>query len=250
VYSLGLIILRSNLPLQLLIQTWPSIGGINCISVSFDRTTPIISMPKRNRNVSSAASSSSNGKKNKADLKEMNPGNSSSAGSGNGGSTRSYICCICCVYQSGYGSNPAPLTDEGECCDECNKKVIEARQLPKKSTSKKANKPNYKTLLPALKIGASTGLVYDELYMWHEAAKVNSAPEIQPLESWEHPETKRRLYVNMFIKLIELCHGCLYMPWLSCLPSSGSLKSPGLLLSYPTIAPVSHIILIYTFTTT
>lgn len=35
-------------------------------------------------------------------------------------------CCICGKEYEGWGNNAWPLA-EGECCDECNKKVIEAR---------------------------------------------------------------------------------------------------------------------------
>ena len=37
-------------------------------------------------------------------------------------------CVLCGKHIDGYGNNPAPLADEGKCCDECNKtKVIPAR---------------------------------------------------------------------------------------------------------------------------
>ena len=36
-------------------------------------------------------------------------------------------CCICDKEFEGYGNNPDPITKEGRCCDECNKKVIRAR---------------------------------------------------------------------------------------------------------------------------
>lgn len=37
-------------------------------------------------------------------------------------------CILCGKHIEGYGNNPAPLADEGKCCDECNKtKVIPAR---------------------------------------------------------------------------------------------------------------------------
>ena len=37
------------------------------------------------------------------------------------------VCCICGKKFKGYGHNPDPLKKEGQCYDECNKKVIEAR---------------------------------------------------------------------------------------------------------------------------
>ena len=36
-------------------------------------------------------------------------------------------CAICGKEIVGYGNNPYPLAEEGQCCDECNVKVIEAR---------------------------------------------------------------------------------------------------------------------------
>ena len=37
-------------------------------------------------------------------------------------------CVLCGKHINGHGNNPAPLADEGKCCDECNKtKVIPAR---------------------------------------------------------------------------------------------------------------------------
>ena len=37
-------------------------------------------------------------------------------------------CCLCGGEFEGYGNNPAPLKDSGECCDRCNaEKVIPAR---------------------------------------------------------------------------------------------------------------------------
>lgn len=36
-------------------------------------------------------------------------------------------CIICGKEIAGFGNNPWPLADHGQCCDECNEKVIEAR---------------------------------------------------------------------------------------------------------------------------
>ena len=37
-------------------------------------------------------------------------------------------CCICGKKFEGWGNNPYPVKDSGECCDECNwDKVIPAR---------------------------------------------------------------------------------------------------------------------------
>ena len=35
-----------------------------------------------------------------------------------------FTCCICGKETEGYGNNPHPVKDDGECCDECNVKVI------------------------------------------------------------------------------------------------------------------------------
>ena len=37
-------------------------------------------------------------------------------------------CCLCGVEFEGYGNNPAPVKESGECCDRCNaEKVLTAR---------------------------------------------------------------------------------------------------------------------------
>lgn len=36
-------------------------------------------------------------------------------------------CVLCRRILYGFGNNPWPLADHGQCCDECNAKVIEAR---------------------------------------------------------------------------------------------------------------------------
>ena len=42
-----------------------------------------------------------------------------------------------------------------------------------------------------------TGLVFEELYMWHDSGSVSyGSDSVQPLEGWEHPETKRR-FMNL-----------------------------------------------------
>ena len=46
----------------------------------------------------------------------------------NDNESRYYKCCICGKLCKGYGNNPAPVKDHGECCNECNSmKVIPAR---------------------------------------------------------------------------------------------------------------------------
>ena len=36
-------------------------------------------------------------------------------------------CVLCELEFEGYGNNASPLSDDGECCDECNSLVIQAR---------------------------------------------------------------------------------------------------------------------------
>ena len=39
-----------------------------------------------------------------------------------------YKCCLCSKSKFGFGNNPAPCSDTGVCCDDCNSsKVIPAR---------------------------------------------------------------------------------------------------------------------------
>jgi len=46
----------------------------------------------------------------------------------NEGKDDKFICCICGEESTGYGNNPAPVKEEGKCCDACNRKfVIPAR---------------------------------------------------------------------------------------------------------------------------
>ena len=41
--------------------------------------------------------------------------------------------CVMCGGDAGeYGNNPAPLHDEGVCCDECNMEVVLTRILMSK----------------------------------------------------------------------------------------------------------------------
>ena len=51
-------------------------------------------------------------------------------------------CCICGQEIEGYGNNPWPVKEDGECCDKCNyEKVIPARinQLSEKEEVKDAD---------------------------------------------------------------------------------------------------------------
>jgi len=34
------------------------------------------------------------------------------------------VCVICGEEYEGYGNNPYPVKEEGECCDKCNLKVV------------------------------------------------------------------------------------------------------------------------------
>lgn len=56
------------------------------------------------------------------------------------------VCVLCGKHINGYGNNPAPLADEGKCCDECNStKVIPARMKAlrsKKKINEDANNKN------------------------------------------------------------------------------------------------------------
>lgn len=40
---------------------------------------------------------------------------------------REYTCCLCGVVHEGYGNNPYSLKEDGECCPDCNMKVISER---------------------------------------------------------------------------------------------------------------------------
>ena len=43
---------------------------------------------------------------------------------------QSFTCCLCGQEVAGYGNNPAPLSDHGSCCDDCNfTKVVPTRIL-------------------------------------------------------------------------------------------------------------------------
>lgn len=38
------------------------------------------------------------------------------------------VCCICGKEFKGWGNNPWPVKEDGECCDQCNwEKVVPAR---------------------------------------------------------------------------------------------------------------------------
>jgi len=38
-------------------------------------------------------------------------------------------CCICGKRINGYGNNPAPVKDEGVCCDKCNSTIVLAARI-------------------------------------------------------------------------------------------------------------------------
>jgi len=37
---------------------------------------------------------------------------------------KEYDCCICGRKFTGYGNNPAPVKNNGRCCDACNAEVV------------------------------------------------------------------------------------------------------------------------------
>ena len=39
------------------------------------------------------------------------------------------ICCICGEVFRDFGNNPAPVKNEGRCCDECNNKVVIPKRI-------------------------------------------------------------------------------------------------------------------------
>ena len=49
---------------------------------------------------------------------------------------KSKKCALCGKEIVGYGNNPCPLAEEGECCDKCNEKVIAERIKLAKETNK------------------------------------------------------------------------------------------------------------------
>lgn len=48
------------------------------------------------------------------------------AGPGSGKTTVNQ-CVLCLGVFFGYGNNPWPLAETGRCCDDCNRRVVEAR---------------------------------------------------------------------------------------------------------------------------
>lgn len=40
-------------------------------------------------------------------------------------------CCICGDYFTGYGNNPSPLKEAGQCCDKCNNAFVIPARLGK-----------------------------------------------------------------------------------------------------------------------
>ena len=43
--------------------------------------------------------------------------------------TENGTCVLCGRPITGWGNNPYPLAEDGECCDQCNTLVIEARLI-------------------------------------------------------------------------------------------------------------------------
>ena len=46
-------------------------------------------------------------------------------------------CCICGKEFDGWGNNPWPVKDNGECCDECNFEYVIAARLIMVSSGRK-----------------------------------------------------------------------------------------------------------------
>ena len=40
-----------------------------------------------------------------------------------------FTCCICGKKFNGFGNNPAPVKQDGECCDDCNNSYVLAARL-------------------------------------------------------------------------------------------------------------------------
>jgi hypothetical protein len=52
-----------------------------------------------------------------------------------------------------------------------------------------------------------TGLVFEELYMWHDPGNMSFSPLMQPIEHWEGADSKRRFYNLLVVSgLIEKLH--------------------------------------------
>ena len=43
--------------------------------------------------------------------------------------TENGTCVLCGRPITGWGNNPYPLAEDGECCDQCNGRVIQARLI-------------------------------------------------------------------------------------------------------------------------
>lgn len=92
-------------------------------------------------------------------------------------------CVLCGKHIDGHGNNPAPLADEGKCCDECNStKVIPARM--KALRGKKRVDEDYDDLTSPML------LLYNFLDEAHEGAYVEGGQEwedeeLNDQETWE-----------------------------------------------------------------
>ena len=47
------------------------------------------------------------------------------------------VCCICGKEFTGFGNNPWPIKENGQCCNECNEQVIIARIIQAYDKQKK-----------------------------------------------------------------------------------------------------------------
>lgn len=64
---------------------------------------------------------------------------------------KSFVCILCGQEVRGYGNNPAPLVDDGQCCDDCNAK----RVIPARLAGAKPEKPTmtHEQRIAALELG-------------------------------------------------------------------------------------------------
>lgn len=53
---------------------------------------------------------------------------------------KEYTCCICGERTSGYGNNPAPVSEIGKCCDDCNVRFVLPARMAEAEAANKAQK--------------------------------------------------------------------------------------------------------------
>jgi hypothetical protein len=42
---------------------------------------------------------------------------------------KNFKCCICGKNCQGFGNNPRPVREKGQCCDECNFRYVAAARI-------------------------------------------------------------------------------------------------------------------------